>query len=156
GAGRDHRPVSGEESLRQTHVGGRPRLSTRRDGTARCLDEGRSARLVGVAQSLPGSSGRRAGGSGALVPRAPPLTPTAPTTCFPAPRVMPMLPSLSAPRPLVPQPEPLSHASLPVFRVIGDRPKNLLERALSVFADVRAGEGVTTLLMTVNVFLLLA
>ena len=46
--------------------------------------------------------------------------------------------------------------SLPVFKVIGERPKGLIERALSVFADVRAGEGITTLLLTLNVFLLLA
>jgi AAA family ATP:ADP antiporter len=67
-----------------------------------------------------------------------------------------MMPTVSAPRPLVTRPEPVSHSSLPVFSVIGDRPKNLLERALSIFADVRAGEGVTTVLLTVNVFLLLA
>jgi AAA family ATP:ADP antiporter len=67
-----------------------------------------------------------------------------------------MMPTVSAPRPLVTRPEAPSHASLPVFRVIGDHPKNLLERGLSVFADVRAGEGVTTVLLTVNVFLLLA
>jgi ATP:ADP antiporter, AAA family len=49
-----------------------------------------------------------------------------------------------------------SHYSLPVVGAIGERPKNLLERALSLFTDVRAGEGVTTVLLTVNVFLLLA
>lgn len=49
-----------------------------------------------------------------------------------------------------------SHHSFPVFRVIGERPKNALERMLSLFADVRAGEGVTTVLLTLNVFLLLA
>jgi ATP:ADP antiporter, AAA family len=52
--------------------------------------------------------------------------------------------------------EARSHHSFPVFRVIGEPPKNALERLLSVFADVRAGEGVTTLLLTFNVFLLLA
>jgi ATP:ADP antiporter, AAA family len=64
--------------------------------------------------------------------------------------------TISAPRTLAAHAEPLSHASLPVFTVVGERPKNRLERALSVFADVRAGEGVSTVLLTVNVFLLLA
>lgn len=54
------------------------------------------------------------------------------------------------------RPESLSHHSFPVFRVIGERPKNALERALSIFADVRAGEGTATVLLTINVFLLLA
>src|SRR5512138_2504622 len=54
------------------------------------------------------------------------------------------------------RPEALSHHSFPVFRVVGEQPKNLVERALSIFADVRAGEGTTTILLTVNVFLLLA
>jgi len=61
-----------------------------------------------------------------------------------------------ATRTLVTHPEPQSHHSLPVFKVLGEQRKNLLERLLSVFADVRAGEGTTTLLLTVNVFLLLA
>ena len=52
--------------------------------------------------------------------------------------------------------EPQSHHSFPVFRVIGERPKSALERLLSLFADVRAGEGASTLLLAVNVFLLLA
>ncbi|HXI30137.1 MAG TPA: Npt1/Npt2 family nucleotide transporter [Vicinamibacterales bacterium] len=67
-----------------------------------------------------------------------------------------MATTISAPRPPVTHSEPQSHYSLPVFKVIGERPKNLLERALSVFADVRAGEGVSTVLLSVNVFLLLA
>ena len=62
----------------------------------------------------------------------------------------------SLPRTLATHPEPQSHVSLPIFKVAGERPKNFIERALSVFADVRAGEGTTTLLLTVNVFLLLA
>ena len=62
----------------------------------------------------------------------------------------------SAPRTLATHPETQSHYSLPVFRTIGDKPKSLLERMLSVFADVRAGEGVSTLLLTLNIFLLLA
>ena len=63
---------------------------------------------------------------------------------------------MHATRTLVTHPEPQSHHSLPVFTVLGERRKNLLERLLSVFADVRAGEGTTTVLLTVNVFLLLA
>jgi hypothetical protein len=51
--------------------------------------------------------------------------------------------------------EALSHQSFPVFRAVDKRAKNRLERLLSVFADVRAGEGVTALLMTANIFLLL-
>jgi len=54
------------------------------------------------------------------------------------------------------RPESPSHHSFPFFRVIGERPKNAVERALSIFADVRAGEGTATILLTVNVFLLLA
>src|SRR6185369_14532268 len=64
-----------------------------------------------------------------------------------------MATALRAPRILVETP---SQHSFPVFRVIGEPPKNALERLLSVFADVRAGEGVTTVLLTCNVFLLLA
>src|SRR6185436_1542507 len=64
--------------------------------------------------------------------------------------------AVSSPRTLVTHPEPQSHHSIPVFRVIGEPPKSALERALSVFADVRAGEGVSTLLLALNVFLLLA
>src|SRR5215471_17806256 len=62
----------------------------------------------------------------------------------------------SAPRTLATHPETRSHHSLPVFRVIGEPSKNALERFLSLIADVRAGEGATTLLLTLNVFLLLA
>jgi hypothetical protein len=62
----------------------------------------------------------------------------------------------SAPPTLATHPEPQGHSSLFFFQLPGQRQKNLLERALSVFADVRAGEGVSTLLMALNVFLLLA
>jgi ATP:ADP antiporter, AAA family len=62
----------------------------------------------------------------------------------------------SEPRTLVTHPELHSHQSLPVFKVLGESPKSALERLLSVFADVRAGEGVGTVLLTVNIFLLLA
>ena len=62
----------------------------------------------------------------------------------------------SEPRTLVTHPELRSHHSLPYFKTLGEAPKSRLERLLSVFADVRAGEGVGTLLLALNVFLLLA
>ena len=62
----------------------------------------------------------------------------------------------SEPRTLATHPELRSHQSLPYLKVLGEQPKNLLERLLSVFADVRAGEGVGTLLLALNIFLLLA
>ena len=62
----------------------------------------------------------------------------------------------SEPRTLVTHPELHSHQSLPVFKVLGETPKSPLERLLSLFADVRAGEGLGTLLLAVNIFLLLA
>jgi AAA family ATP:ADP antiporter len=49
----------------------------------------------------------------------------------------------------------VSRASFPVFQTVGEQPKSLLERFLSLFADVRAGEGAGVILLTVNVFLLL-
>jgi AAA family ATP:ADP antiporter len=63
---------------------------------------------------------------------------------------------MSDPRTLLSHPELRSQQSFPLFRSIGDRPKNLLERALSLFADVRGGEGIGVVLMAVTVFLLLA
>jgi len=62
----------------------------------------------------------------------------------------------SEPRTLVTHPELRSHQSLPFFKTLGEQPKNALERLLSLFADVRAGEGLGSLLLTINVFLLLA
>ena len=62
----------------------------------------------------------------------------------------------SEPRTLVTHPELRSHHSLPYFKTLGEAPKSRLEKLLSVFADVRAGEGVGALLMALNVFLLLA
>ncbi len=49
-----------------------------------------------------------------------------------------------------------STQSFPVFRVVGVPVKGRLDRLLSVFADVRAGEGAGALLMALNGFLLLA
>ena len=65
-------------------------------------------------------------------------------------------PSTSEPRTLVSHPELRSSHTLPTFKSLGEPPKNLLERTLSLFADVRAGEGVGVVILTVNVFLLLA
>jgi ATP:ADP antiporter, AAA family len=62
----------------------------------------------------------------------------------------------SAPRTLATHPEPPAQSSLFFFQLPGQRQKSVLERVLSVFADVRAGEGVSTLLLALNVFLLLA
>ena len=62
----------------------------------------------------------------------------------------------SAPRTLVTHPELRSHHSFPLFRTIGEAPKSPLERFLSLFADVRAGEGVGVILLAVNIFLLLS
>jgi ATP:ADP antiporter, AAA family len=73
------------------------------------------------------------------------------TTSTSAPRI-----TTSAPRTLVSHPETQSHHSLPVFKVIGEPPRSALERLLSLFADVRAGEGISTLLLALNIFLLLA
>src|SRR6185436_3962901 len=63
--------------------------------------------------------------------------------------------SVSDPRTLVTHPELHSRQTIPTFRTLGEPPKGPIERALSLFADVRAGEGVGVLLLTLNVFLLL-
>lgn len=63
---------------------------------------------------------------------------------------------MNDPRTLVSHPELRSHHSFPHFKTIGEAPKSLLERGLSFFADVRAGEGVSVLLLTCTIFLLLA
>jgi hypothetical protein len=59
-------------------------------------------------------------------------------------------------RTLATHPELASQKSFPSFKTVGDQQKGPLERFLSFFADVRAGEGTTVILMTVTVFLLLA
>ena len=63
--------------------------------------------------------------------------------------------TVSDPRTLVSHPELHSRASFPAFRTVGEPPKGPLERLLSLFADVRAGEGAGVLLLTLNIFLLL-
>src|SRR6185295_19453830 len=45
--------------------------------------------------------------------------------------------------------------SFPSFDAVTKEPRSRLERVLSYFADVRSGEGLSALLLTVNVFLLL-
>ena len=62
---------------------------------------------------------------------------------------------MAEPRTLITHPELRSHRSFPLFRTLGERPKGPIEKALSVFADVRAGEGAGVLLLMINVFLLL-
>lgn len=53
------------------------------------------------------------------------------------------------------QVEMKSGVSFPAFRTVGEKPKGPLEKVLSVFADVRAGEGLGAVLLMCNVFLLL-
>jgi AAA family ATP:ADP antiporter len=65
-------------------------------------------------------------------------------------------PPPSEARTLVTHPELRSHQTVPVFNTLGEPRKGALERVLSVFADVRAGEGLSALLLALNVFLLLA
>src|SRR5688572_8912295 len=74
---------------------------------------------------------------------------------MPAMALDPML-KTSEVRTLATHPELKSQQSIPFFKTAGERPKNPLERLLSLFADVRAGEGANVVLMTVTVFLLLA
>jgi AAA family ATP:ADP antiporter len=62
----------------------------------------------------------------------------------------------SEPRTLASHPEPQGRSSVFFLQLPGQPQKNLLERALSIFADVRSGEGATTILLAVNIFLLLA
>jgi AAA family ATP:ADP antiporter len=68
----------------------------------------------------------------------------------------PPRPVASEPRTLATHPELRSQQTIPVFKTLGERPKSALERLLSLFADVRAGEGVSALLLALNIFLLLA
>ncbi len=65
-------------------------------------------------------------------------------------------PQSSEPRTLVSHPELKSQQSVPVFKSLGEAKKGPLEKFLSVFADVRAGEGLSVILLSVNIFLLLA
>jgi AAA family ATP:ADP antiporter len=64
--------------------------------------------------------------------------------------------SVSEPRTLVSHPELKSQQSFPFFKTIGEPPKGPLDRALSIFADVRAGEGVGALILAANIFVILA
>lgn len=64
--------------------------------------------------------------------------------------------STSEPRTLVSHPELASQRSFPTFRALGEAPKGPLERVLSVFADVRSGEGAGVLLLAANIFVILA
>ena len=62
---------------------------------------------------------------------------------------------MAEPRTLLTHPEFRSHHTFPIFKTLGEQPKSRLEKLLSVFADVRAGEGLSAVLMALNVFLLL-
>ncbi len=62
---------------------------------------------------------------------------------------------MAEPRTLITHPELRSHRSFPLFQTLGEKPKGPIEKVLSLFADVRAGEGAGALLLMVNVFLLL-
>ena len=63
--------------------------------------------------------------------------------------------NVSEPRTLVTHPELRSHHSLPPFMSSARRRRVRSSACLSVFADVRAGEGISTLLLALNIFLLL-
>ncbi len=63
---------------------------------------------------------------------------------------------MNEPRTLVSHPELRSHQSFPHFRTVGEAPRSALERLLSFFADVRAGEGPAVVLLAVTIFLTLA
>src|ERR1039457_3119319 len=63
---------------------------------------------------------------------------------------------MAEPKTLLRYPELRSLVSFPRFKTEGEKPKTAVEKCLSLFADVRAGEGVSALLMGLNVFLLLA
>ncbi len=54
------------------------------------------------------------------------------------------------PRTLVSHPELRSHQSFPHFKTVGEPPKSALERGLSFFADIRAGEGTSVVLLTID------
>ena len=62
---------------------------------------------------------------------------------------------MQGPKTLLKYPEHRSKIWFPAFKTEGEKPKNPVEKFLSLFADVRAGEGVTALLLGLNVFLLL-
>jgi len=59
------------------------------------------------------------------------------------------------PKTLLKYPERPSQISFPAFKTEGEKPKSAVEKLLCLFADVRAGEGLSALLLGLNVFLLL-
>jgi AAA family ATP:ADP antiporter len=52
-------------------------------------------------------------------------------------------------------PELRSQTTFPAFALVGEKPRGPFEKILSIFADVRAGEGLGAFLLLVNIFLLL-
>ena len=73
---------------------------------------------------------------------------------------MPAMPgpasSTSEPRTLVSHPELASQHSFPTFQDARRSAEETARTALSIFADVRAGEGVGVLLLATNIFVILA
>jgi AAA family ATP:ADP antiporter len=59
------------------------------------------------------------------------------------------------PRTLRTNPEHQSQVSFPAFAALGEKPRGPLEKFLSIFADVRAGEGVTVLMMALTAIVIL-
>lgn len=60
------------------------------------------------------------------------------------------------PRTLRTHPEINSQVSFPAFKALGEKPRSPLEKFLSLFADVRAGEGVTVVMMAVTALIVLS
>jgi len=54
------------------------------------------------------------------------------------------------PRTVSSHPELDSHRSFPAFRTVGEPTRSWLERFLSLFSDVRGGEGVSALLLALD------
>ena len=57
---------------------------------------------------------------------------------------------MQEPKTLLKYPERPSQTSFPVFKTEGEKPKSAVEKLLSLFADVRSGEGVSALLLGLN------
>ncbi len=63
---------------------------------------------------------------------------------------------MEEPKTLIKYPEHPSRITFPAFKTDGEPPKSVIEKLLSLFADVRAGEGVTALLLAFNILVVLA
>lgn len=60
------------------------------------------------------------------------------------------------PRTLRTHPEHQSQVSFPAFAAFGEKPRGPVEKFLSLFADIRAGEGFTVLLMALTAIIVLS